>query len=106
MECPNCKENYKFYEVPLQNRNMKFLVTEFLCPYCGIWLKPDRQFSILSICYMSFFLLSIILFIIGVKSDEISLRPALVFFVLSIAVFVVSNITLRVEAVTQNSDPS
>jgi len=45
MECPNCKEKYKFYEVPFEYRNMKFLITEFLCPFCEVWITPSNAYK-------------------------------------------------------------
>jgi len=52
MECPNCKEKYQFYEVPFEYRNMKFLVTEFLCPFCEVWITPSKLYiKIMSVVF-------------------------------------------------------
>ncbi len=47
MECPNCKEHYAFKDVPFDNRNIKFLITEFTCPFCEILITPNKPYKII-----------------------------------------------------------
>ncbi len=97
MECPNCRENYSFTEVPIQDRNMKFLVTEFICPYCEIWLKPDKNYSLLVAGFIVLMFLSSVLFIIAVEVNGKALLPAVALLLLSIALIIIGKFTLKLE---------
>jgi hypothetical protein len=50
MICPRCSHIFKFREIPLEERRMKALYSEFLCPNCSILLKPSSlQVTLISI---------------------------------------------------------
>lgn len=99
MQCPNCNKKYAFFEVPFENRNMKFLITEFICPYCGALISPDKKFELLIACSMFLFTLSLILIIIGFKTNSAGLTPGIITFILSIMLFIVSKLTLRYKVI-------
>jgi len=101
MECPNCKEKYKFSDVPAADRNMKLFATEFICPYCDIWLTPDKEFSIIQGCCSLFMFLAVALFFAGYVFDAsaIVLRPGIVLFSFSIVLFIFGHLTMKVERV-------
>ena len=66
MECPNCTKEYEFSEVPFEHRNMKFLITEFLCPFCEVWITPSNAYKkTLAICF-SLAMISITFFFLTV----------------------------------------
>jgi len=71
MECPNCKEKYEFYEVPFEYRNMKFLVTEFLCPFCEVWITPSKSYKNLLTMVFILATISIIFIVLGVYYDPL-----------------------------------
>ena len=65
MECPNCKEKYKFQDVPFEYRNMKFLVTEFICPFCDVWITPGKTYKNILTASIVLTIASVILIILG-----------------------------------------
>ena len=65
MECPNCKEKYKFQDVPLEYKNMKFLVTEFICPFCDVWITPGKTYKFLLAVFIVITITSVICVISG-----------------------------------------
>ncbi len=69
MECPNCKEKYEFYEVPIEYRNMKFLITEFLCPFCEVWITPSNTYKKTLAIVFSLATISIIFVALSVYYD-------------------------------------
>ena len=101
MECPNCKESYKFSVVPVENRNMKLFVTEFICPYCDIWLRPDKEFSITQGVSSLFMFIAMVMFFAGYVFDasQIVLRPGIVLFLFSLIMYIFSHLTMKVEKV-------
>lgn len=101
MECPSCKQRYKFIEVPIHYRKMKALVTEFICPYCYVWLRPDRRFAVLMAGFVVLFIASCALFVIGMEYNEKAIWPAIVLLLFSIASFIYGKVTLRVEVINE-----
>jgi len=53
MECPNCKHKYRFQDVPFEYRNMGFLITEFICPFCDVWITPGKAYKASLIAFVS-----------------------------------------------------
>lgn len=48
MKCPECSIQFKFKNIPFEDRITEKWSTAFLCPGCRAILKPDRKFEILS----------------------------------------------------------
>jgi len=97
VECPSCNKNYSFAEVPLEYRNMKALVTEFICPYCEAYLRPDKRFTILiSVCYLLCFL-SLGLFVVGFKFSSIVLYPAGFCMLMAVILFLNARSNLKLD---------
>ena len=46
MKCPNCQKQFKFKEVPLNERYLKASVTIFPCIHCRILLEPGRTYKL------------------------------------------------------------
>ena len=53
MQCPNCKEKYRFQDVPFEYRDMKFLITDFICPFCDVWITPGKAYKASLIAFVS-----------------------------------------------------
>ena len=69
MECPNCKKQYGFYEVPFEYRKMKFLITEFLCPFCEVCITPSNAYKKIIAVFSSLAAISIFLVFLSIYYD-------------------------------------
>ena len=102
MECPNCKENYKFKQVPLEYRNMKFLVTEFICPFCETWLTPDKKYATSVAVAIVFSLLAMVLIVIGVDKEVYIMSLGFIFAILSVITMLIGRHNLKLEVLDQD----
>ncbi len=97
MECPNCKEKYKFSEVPFEHRKMNALVTEFVCPYCGIWITPGKPYKFLLLACIVLTIASVTLIILGVYTDPDFQIFGFGLAFISFLLFILSNFILTYE---------
>lgn len=78
MECPNCKEHYVFKDVPLENRDLKFLITEFTCPFCEVLITPNKPYKItLSILLVLMAISTLLIFSEGIHPNALWLGMSL-----------------------------
>ncbi len=102
MQCPNCNKSYAFSEVPFEYRYIKFLITEFICPYCEALITPDKKFELLIASSIFLFLLSLVLITIGFKVNSVVLMIGIIALILSIILFVFSKLTLRYKVIRKD----
>jgi hypothetical protein len=60
LNCPNCHHEFSYMEVPFEDRKMKAIHAEYICPSCRLWLKPSwSQLTFIHVS-LGLFLLSVI----------------------------------------------
>lgn len=101
MQCPNCKEKYRFQDVPFQYRYMKFLVTEFICPFCEVWITPGKAFKGMLKTFILLTLASIIFIILGKYYNPTFMWVGIGLCFFSFLFLILSKIVLKYE-VKQN----
>ncbi len=91
MICPRCNYAFKFREIPLEERSMKALYSEFLCPNCSILLKPSSlQLTLINIAVV-LFSVSVIGFLAKMFGDfNISKYLLIMSLVISIVMYALS----------------
>ncbi|TMO81457.1 hypothetical protein CWC16_03475 [Pseudoalteromonas sp. S3776] len=59
VKCPECSKQFKFKNIPIENRQMNKWSTSFFCPRCRVLLKPNKVFEVLNISSLSMVTLGI-----------------------------------------------
>lgn len=97
MICPKCKTEYEYKDVPFHYRRIRFLTTEFKCPFCETWLRPNKAYNnvMAAIVYLGF--LGIVLAIVGSIYNDHVKWAGLSLCVSSIPIMFVSKLFLKYE---------
>ena len=97
MECPSCKEKYSFRDVPFESRNVKFLVTEFICPFCDVWITPTKAYGNILSGFVALTTISVILILLGKDFSSIFMWFGITLSFISFILLISSKFTLKYE---------
>lgn len=80
---------------------MRFLVTEFICPYCETWLTPDKKYATSVAAAIVFSLLAMALIVIGIDKEAYIMYLGFVFAFLSVVAMMIGKYNLKLEVLDE-----
>lgn len=104
VKCPECSTEFVFKYVPIEDRVINAFSTSFKCPACGILLKPDQRFQIVSNVSILIIVTSFLVFVFKDLLDiSLSYEVTGFFGLLGILLWYISSKKIRLEVVIDSA---